>query len=77
MKKLILLIVFIPFFSFGQNNSPVSSNVSAATLKNTSATVHLVSTDVELDASTTYYWRVKSSDGTNASYSIVYSFKTQ
>jgi len=33
--------------------------------------------DVELDASTTYYWRVKSSDGTNASYSIVYSFKTQ
>ena len=33
--------------------------------------------DVELDAATTYYWRVKSSDGTNASYSIVYSFKTQ
>jgi hypothetical protein len=33
--------------------------------------------DVELDAATTYYWRVKTSDGTNASYSIVYSFKTQ
>ena len=33
--------------------------------------------DVELDAGTTYYWRVKTSDGTNASYSIVYSFKTQ
>ena len=33
--------------------------------------------DVELEAATTYYWRVKTSDGTNASYSIVYSFKTQ
>ena len=33
--------------------------------------------DVELEEATTYYWRVKSSDGTNASYSIVYSFKTQ
>jgi hypothetical protein len=33
--------------------------------------------DVELEADTTYYWRVKTSDGTNASYSIVYSFKTQ
>ena len=35
------------------------------------------SVDVELDAASTYYWRVKTSDGTNASYSIVYSFKTQ
>ena len=35
------------------------------------------SVDVELEAATTYYWRVKTSDGTNASYSIVYSFKTQ
>ena len=35
------------------------------------------SIDVELEAATTYYWRVKTSDGTNASYSIVYSFKTQ
>ena len=33
--------------------------------------------DVALDAATTYYWRVKTSDGTNSSYSIVYSFKTQ
>ena len=33
--------------------------------------------DVELEAATTYYWRVKTSDGTNASYSIVYSFKIQ
>jgi hypothetical protein len=33
--------------------------------------------DVDLEAATTYYWRVKTSDGTNASYSIVYSFKTQ
>jgi len=35
------------------------------------------SVDVELEAATTYYWRVKTSDGTNASYSIIYSFKTQ
>jgi hypothetical protein len=32
---------------------------------------------VALDAATTYYWRVKTSDGINSSYSIVYSFKTQ
>ena len=32
---------------------------------------------VALDGATTYYWRVKTSDGTNSSYSIVYSFKTQ
>jgi len=32
---------------------------------------------VELAAATTYYWRVKTSDGINSSYSIVYSFKTQ
>jgi len=35
------------------------------------------SVDVELEAASTYYWRVKTSDGTNASYSIIYSFKTQ
>lgn len=33
--------------------------------------------DVALDAATTYYWRVKSSDGTNSSYSTVYTFKTE
>ena len=32
---------------------------------------------VSLEPATTYYWRVKTSDGTNSSYSIVYSFKTQ
>jgi hypothetical protein len=32
---------------------------------------------VALEAATTYYWRVKTSDGTNSSYSIIYSFKTQ
>ena len=45
--------------------SIVVSNLSAQTA------------DVELEAATTYYWRVKTSDGTNASYSIVYSFTTQ
>ena len=33
--------------------------------------------DMALDAATTYYWRVKSSDGTNSSYSTVYTFKTK
>ena len=33
--------------------------------------------DVALDAATTYYWRVKSSDGTNSSYSTVYTFNTE
>ena len=33
--------------------------------------------DVALDADTVYYWRVKTTDGTNSSYSIVYSFKTK
>jgi len=33
--------------------------------------------DVALDAGTLYYWRVKTSDGTNSSFSIVYSFRTQ
>ena len=33
--------------------------------------------DVALDAAITYYWRVKSSDGTNSSYSTVYTFKTK
>jgi hypothetical protein len=32
---------------------------------------------VALEATTTYYWRVKTSDGVNISYSIVYSFKTE
>ena len=32
---------------------------------------------VALEAATTYYWRVKTSDGVNSSYSIVYSFKTE
>ena len=32
--------------------------------------------DVSLDGASTYYWRVKTSDGTNSSFSIIYSFKT-
>ena len=33
--------------------------------------------DVALDAANTYYWRVKTSDGKNSSYSVVRSFKTK
>lgn len=32
---------------------------------------------VAVDADTVYYWRVKTTDGTNVSYSIVYSFRTE
>jgi hypothetical protein len=32
--------------------------------------------DVALDGGTLYYWRVKTSDGTNSSFSIVYTFRT-
>ena len=33
--------------------------------------------DVELETASTYYWRVKTSDGTNSSFTTVYSFKTE
>ena len=33
--------------------------------------------DVELEAATTYYWKVKTSDETNSSFTTVYSFKTE
>ena len=33
--------------------------------------------DVALDAATLYYWRVKTNDGTNSSFSTVYSFRTE
>ena len=33
--------------------------------------------DVALDAGTLYYWRIKTSDGTNSSFSIIYSFRTE
>jgi len=33
--------------------------------------------DVALDAGTLYYWRIKTSDGTNSSFSISYSFRTE
>ena len=33
--------------------------------------------DAVLDGESTYYWRVKSSDGTNSSFSNIYSFKTE
>ena len=32
---------------------------------------------VAVDADSIYYWRVKTTDGTNVSYSIVYSFRTE
>ena len=50
----------------GKQTPPTAqTNISAKTL------------DVDLSEADTYYWRVKTSDGTNSSYSIVYSFKTE
>jgi len=43
-----------------------------AVIENTADT----STQLSLEADTIYYWRIISSDGTNSSTSIVYSFKT-
>ena len=33
--------------------------------------------EVAVDAATIYYWRIMTSDGSNKSYSIVYSFRTE
>ena len=52
IKKIILLLLFIPLVSFGQNIAPVASNVSAATVKNTDATINLVASDGDFDALT-------------------------
>jgi hypothetical protein len=53
MKKYIfLLLLFIPLIAFGQNITPVASNVSGATAKNTNATIHLVASDGDFDALT-------------------------
>ena len=30
-----------------------------------------------VDSDTVYYWRVKTSDGTNVSYSLIYSFRIE
>lgn len=48
-----------------QSPSSDLTNISAKTV------------EVALDAGTLYYWRVKTNDGTNSSFSIVYSFRTQ
>lgn len=54
MKKLFLFIfiLLISFIGFSQNNAPVASNVSAATVKNTNATIHLVASDADFDSLT-------------------------
>ena len=48
-----------------QSPSSDLTNISAKTV------------DVALDAATLYYWRVKTNDGTNSSFSTVYSFRTE
>ena len=53
MKKIfVFIILLIPFLGISQNNAPVASNVSAATVKNTNATIHLVASDADFDSLT-------------------------
>ena len=53
MKNILFLISFIliSFIGFSQND-PVASNVSAAALKNTNATIHLVASDLDFHSLT-------------------------
>ena len=65
MKKFFSLIsiIFISFIGFTQNNAPLASNVSVATVKNTNAKIHLVASDPDFD-SLTYAIVSDSSNGT-------------
>jgi hypothetical protein len=65
MKKLILLSLFVPLVSFGQNIAPVASGVSSAIVKSTNATIHLVASDVDYD-SLTYSIVSDASNGTTS-----------
>ncbi len=47
----LLLFILIPFIGFSQL-VPVASNVSATTVKNTNATIHLVAIDADFDSLT-------------------------
>ncbi|MDB4036625.1 Ig-like domain-containing protein, partial [Polaribacter sp.] len=49
MKELFKIIFFFPCIVFAQNSDPVASNVSAATVENSNATIHLVASDVDFD----------------------------
>jgi len=33
--------------------------------------------EISVDAGSIYYWRIMTSDGSNKSYSLVYSFRTE
>jgi hypothetical protein len=50
-QSLTLLFFIISFNGFSQND-PVASDVSAATVKNTNATIHLVASDADFDSLT-------------------------
>ena len=49
-KHIFFAILFLKFsLSFSQNIAPVASNVSAATVKNINASIHLVASDSNYD----------------------------
>ena len=54
MKKYFnaLFLIFFSNFLIGQSNTPVASIVSAATVKNTNASIHLVASDPNFDTLT-------------------------
>ena len=49
MKYFTLLLLLSFNIAFSQNTAPVASNVSAATVVNTNATIHLVASDGDYD----------------------------
>ncbi|MDC1336314.1 Ig-like domain-containing protein, partial [Flavobacteriaceae bacterium] len=50
ITSLSLFVLFFSFIGFSQNIVPVASNVSAATVKNTDASIHLVASDADFDS---------------------------
>ena len=50
---------------FGENNPPIE--IISEEIQDTSVSV-------TVESGTTYYWRIKTSDGVNSSYTLVYSF---
>ena len=53
------------------------TNLELSKVKSDLTDLNVKTISVSVDGSTTYYWRVKTSDGTNSSFSNIYSFKTE
>jgi hypothetical protein len=73
--------VFNITYSYDLNNLVYTLYIDTVDGKQTPSTsltdLSIETINVALDAGNTYYWRVKTSDGKNSSYSVVRSFKTK